>query len=115
MRNRCCLVLLSTLKLRQRVMDRFEQGASKNTLDGQVDNLIHSLKFETKVCRNVHDSAVSLANTESNYVVNEIPDMIFKESSSLNIIKNLYINELTNLKLKQAISSKLVEKEIYKQ
>ena len=96
-------------------MDRFEQGVSKNLQDEDFDSLIKSLKVEINGSKAINDSAISNLLDENNYLINEIPDIIFKEGDSLNIIKNLYVNELTNLKLKQAIASKLVEKEIYKQ
>ena len=96
-------------------MDRFEQGASKNMLDEDFESLINSLKQEISVSKEIKDHAVSYINDESNYVVNDIPDMLFKEGNSLNNIKNIYIKELITLNLKQAIASKLVEKEIYKQ
>lgn len=107
--------LAYSLKLRSRVMEKFEASKSKSSFDEDFDTLVSSLQNTIDSTKNLNNTAIASVNEENNYILNEVPDLLFKEGEEFKTIKALYIQEIFQLKLKQAVSTKIVEREFNKQ
>ena len=101
--------LARNLKLRERVVEQFQQAVKGDRLSEDYEGLLSLLTTTIGETKQVTATSLQAVTDVSERNFQEAPDYIFREGEHMKELKKLYIKEMKNLKLKEVSSERLVE------
>lgn len=102
--------LARSLKLRERVINEFQNSVKGDRLNEDYEQLVSKLKETLGENKQVTEESLQKLTAVSEMNLQEAPDYLLREGEHLKSLKNIYLKEMSKLKLKEASSERLVEK-----
>jgi hypothetical protein len=102
--------LARNLKLRERVVEQFQQAVKGDRLSEDYEGLLSLLTATIGESKQVTTDSLQAVTGVSERNFQDAPDYMFREGEHLKELKKIYLKEMKNLKLKEVSSELLVEK-----